>query len=50
MMKNQLVRNRGSSLLKIIHNIEKSNNMLLKFAYYDAIGSSIYVRLKRDSL
>ena len=43
MMKNQLVRNRGGSLLKIIHNIEESNNMLPKFAYYDAIGS-IYVR------
>ena len=42
MMKNQPVRNRGGSLLKIIHNIEEGNNMLLKFAYYDAIGS-IYV-------
>ena len=43
MMKNQLVRNRGGSLLKNIHNIEESNDMLLKFTYYDAISIRIHV-------
>ena len=42
MMKNQHVRNRGGSLLKIIRNFEDGNNILPKFANYDAIGSRIY--------
>jgi hypothetical protein len=43
MMKNQLVRNWGGSLLMNIHYFKESNNMLLKLAYYDAIGSRRYV-------
>lgn len=41
MIKNQRVRNRGGNLLMKIHDIEESNNTLLKFTYYDAIGSRI---------
>jgi len=46
--KNQLVRKQGGGLFKNEHNIEESIYMLLKFAYYEAIGSRMQVDFHQE--
>ena len=45
MRRNKLVRKQGGGLPKNVNNIEESIYMLLKFAYYEEIGSIMLVRL-----